>query len=97
VGALCFSRGEQHFSVAEKSWTLICALALASKPRAKARPFGMNCFSAGLKSSSPLLKQGLPPDSGWMISAAYLPVLTQTLRPFKRTPPKRPPGTTVSA
>jgi hypothetical protein len=20
VGALCFSRGEQHFSVAEKSW-----------------------------------------------------------------------------
>jgi hypothetical protein len=31
VGALCFSRGEQRFSVAEKSWTLICALALASK------------------------------------------------------------------
>jgi hypothetical protein len=23
VGALCFSRGEQRFSVAEKSWTLI--------------------------------------------------------------------------
>jgi hypothetical protein len=31
VGALCFSRGEQRFSVAEESWTLICALARASK------------------------------------------------------------------
>ncbi len=30
------------------------------KSRAKARPFEMNCFSAGLKSSYPLLKQGAP-------------------------------------
>jgi hypothetical protein len=33
------------------------------KSRAKARLFGMNCFSAGLKSSSPLLKQGAPTSS----------------------------------
>jgi hypothetical protein len=36
---------------------------------------GMNPFSAGLKSSSPLLKQGAPTNnSGWMISAAYFSV-----------------------
>jgi hypothetical protein len=31
VGALCFSRGKQRFSVAGKSSTLSCALALAWK------------------------------------------------------------------
>jgi hypothetical protein len=39
-------------------------LTRARKSRAKARPFGMNRFSAGLKSSSPLLKQGAPTRFG---------------------------------
>jgi hypothetical protein len=39
----------------------------------------MNCFSAGLKSSSPLLKQGAPTKLGVERSVASFPVLTQTL------------------
>jgi hypothetical protein len=39
----------------------------------KTRPFGMNCFSAGLKSSSPLLKQGAPTKLGVQRSVASFP------------------------
>jgi hypothetical protein len=58
VGALCFS-------VAEKSWTLIMRFSAGlENPGLKARLFGMNRLSAGLKSSSPLLKQGAPTTFG---------------------------------
>jgi hypothetical protein len=51
----------------------------SSHADSKARPFGMNCFSAGLKSSSPLLKQGAPTNLGVERFVASFSVLTQAL------------------
>jgi hypothetical protein len=65
VEALCFSRGEQRFSVAEKSWTLMIRFSAGlENPGLKPVLSEMNRFSAGLKSSSPLLKQGAPTRFG---------------------------------
>ena len=59
------AEGSKRFSVAEKNWASIMRFSAGlERSRAKARPFGMNCFSAGLKSSSPLLKQGAPTRFG---------------------------------
>jgi hypothetical protein len=74
VGALCFSRGEQRFSVAEKSWTLICALALASK-----KP-GLKCLRE--KSEKTLLLRSPTSRKSVILSGAqddaFVGILTNT-------------------
>jgi hypothetical protein len=50
-------RGEERFSAPEKAQLQSCALALDRETEAEAYLNNGN-FSAGLKSSSPLLKQG---------------------------------------
>jgi hypothetical protein len=58
VGGLCFSRGEQRFSVAEKSWTLIMRFSAGlENPGLKPVLSGMNRFVRWTEVQ-------LPPDSG---------------------------------
>ena len=81
----CFSRGKQRFSVAQKSTTLITRFRAGfENPGLKPIPKIMNCFSAGLKSSSPLLKQGAPTGSHADTSAPHFVVAGAKARSFLR-------------
>ena len=60
VGAPAFMRGKERFSAPDKSRLGSCALALASANPAAKADFKSELFFGGLKSSSPLLKQGAP-------------------------------------
>ena len=64
-GALCFSRGEQRFSVAEKKSTLIMRFSAGfERSRAKAPLLRNESLSRWTEVQPPLLKQGAPTRFG---------------------------------